>query len=105
MFPLALWAFLHAEDVSHRISVAQAATTTWTRVCAIGTVTRRRREPDGDWHLRVEDGGAFLVAEIMPEMPMAPPRVGDRVDICGITRYDKRHHWPEIHPVTSIQRK
>lgn len=92
-----------ADDALHRITVAQAATTAWTHVCVEGTLTRRRKESDGDWHLRIEDRGHFLIAEVIPQIPLTPPRTGTRVEVCGITRYDKRHKWPEVHPVLTLR--
>lgn len=94
---------LLAPDVRwHRVPLAQMATTTWTHVCTRGPVVYRRKMADGDWHITLDDGTAKVVAEIIPALPFDPPRKGQRVEVCGIARYDKRHRWPEIHPVLSI---
>lgn len=84
----------------HSVPVAKIAATRWTHVCTTGTVTLKRREADGDAHIRITDGAAFIVAEVIPELPFPLPAVGDRVRVCGITRYDRGHGWGEIHPVT-----
>lgn len=82
----------------------------WVRPRAfiIGTVTLVRHEADGDWHIKVESGGKFVVCEISRNMvpagtlkPLAPPTVGDTIAIWGIVRPDNwpGHGWYEIHDV------
>lgn len=100
---LALALAVQADDDMRVLTVAQVATTVYSHACVDGTVTQRRREHDGDWHLRVEAGGAFLVAEIIPQIPLSAPKKGTRVRVCGVTRYDKLHRWPELHPVLTIR--
>lgn len=90
-------------DSFHRVAVAAIATTSHTHVCTVGRVAAVRRQADGDVHLRIEDGPAFVVAEVIPQIPIAPPRTGTRVEVCGITRYDKAHRWYELHPVLSLR--
>jgi len=90
-------------DSYHRIPLSSVKSTHWTHACVVATVTYHKREADGDQHLRLEDGGAFIVAEIIPQIPLPTPRTGTRVDVCGITRFDKHHGWAELHPVTSIK--
>jgi hypothetical protein len=66
-------------------------------------------EDDGDTHIRVctqgygnqgMDRNHCIVTECIPEMPCAIPRYGERITVCGITRYDseRNHGWWEIHP-------
>ena len=69
------------------------------RACIEGTVTYVKREDDGDWHCTLEDGGRKVVCEIIPELPMDPPKVGQRIKVWGIPRWDGQHRWGEIHPV------
>lgn len=87
----------------HHIAVGDVATTRHTHACVEGVITRRMREADGDWHLRIEAGDAFVIAEIIPQLPLDPPRPRQRVEACGITRIDKAHGWPELHPLLSWQ--
>ena len=90
-------------DGMQQITVKQMATTTHTHVCLDGTITYRKREADGDWHLKVEDGGAWIVVEVIPQIPLVAPKVKSRVHVCGITRFDKAHKWYEIHPVLILR--
>jgi undecaprenyl-diphosphatase len=76
-----------------------AGSYTATHAAVVGDVTQVSRELDGDIHLRVEAGGAFLVAEIIPEFPIAPPHVGQRITAWGIVRHDGLHNWWELHPL------
>lgn len=86
----------------HTVPLAKVSTTSWTHVCTTGPVVYVRKMSDGDWHVTLDDGKAKVVAEIIELIPLPPPRKGNVVTVCGITRYDKRHKWPEIHPVTKI---
>jgi hypothetical protein len=45
-----------------------------TYATVVGDVTQVSNELDGDYHIRVEGHGAFLVLEIMPEFPLASPQ-------------------------------
>jgi len=72
---------------------------TATHAALVGDVTQVSRELDGDIHLRVEAGGSFIVAEIIPEFPLAPPHVGQRITAWGIVRHDGLHNWWELHPL------
>lgn len=86
------------------VPLAQMATTTRTHVCTRGPVVYVRRQQDGDWHITLDDGRGRVVAEIIPLIPLAPPRKGQRVEVCGIVRIDRTHGgWPEIHPAESIR--
>lgn len=70
-----------------------------THAAVVGDITQVTRELDGDIHLRVEAGGSFLVAEIIPEFPLAPPHVGQRITAWGVVRHDGLHNWWELHPL------
>lgn len=88
-----------AEPPYHAIRLNQVATTSWTHVCVVAPVVYVRKMQDGDWHVTLDDGTAKVVAEIKDALPLSAPRKGQRIEVCGVTRYDKRHKWPEIHPV------
>lgn len=102
--PLATGTTATDEDGYHAVALKDLATTKWTHACTRGIVTLSKREADGDRHLRLEADGAFIVAEIIPQIPFPAPRVGQSVEVCGITRYDRAHGWPELHPVTRTPR-
>jgi hypothetical protein len=88
----------------HALTLAQVATTSWTHVCVSNApVVYVRTMQDGDVHVTLDDGRAKVVAEIIPQIPLTRPKKGQRVDVCGITRWDRRHGWPEIHPVTRLE--
>jgi len=70
-----------------------------THATVEGDVTQVSRELDGDIHVRLEGRGAFVVLEIIPELPLEPPHVGQRITAWGIVRHDGLHNWWELHPL------
>lgn len=97
---LALWLAGPPGRPYHPVTIAALATTSWTHVEVRGLVTYVRKQADGDWHLTLDDGeGHTAVAEIIPAIPLVPPRKGQRVVVRGIARMDTKHKWPEVHPV------
>lgn len=67
-----------------------------------------RAEADSDYHIRLRDPldtipEHFVVAECIPALPCRHPKVGERISIWGIMRYDAEHGWAEIHPVERIR--
>lgn len=74
-----------------------------TRAEVTGRVELVKKEGDGDLHIRVGHGKHFVVAECMPEIPCAKPKVGDTVRVRGIARFDGEHKWYEIHPVEKLE--
>lgn len=88
--------------IYHGVSIAQLKETPWTHVSVCGQVTLAKHEADGDAHLRLSDGRAFIVAEIVPYHRLPIPKVGQWVRVAGISREDKTHHWFEVHPVEAI---
>lgn len=88
------------------VDLATVADGKWGRPRAkiVGTVEDVHHEADGDWHFRIGSGGKFLICEIIPEMPMSHPAVGDKVVVYGIVREDSHHGWWEIHPVTKWEK-
>jgi hypothetical protein len=88
--------------------IADVPTTSHTHVEIIGVVELSKVEADGDRHMRVGDGkGHAVVCEAIPTLlPVTPfpvPQVGDRVRIRGISRFDLKHKWPELHPTEAIE--
>lgn len=89
----------------HTVPLAQMATTRWTHVRTSGLVVYVRKQQDGDWHITLTEGKVKVVCEIIPALPMAPPKKGDRIQVWGIYRMDPGHHWPEIHPVEGWEKQ
>lgn len=70
------------------------------RAAVVGTVIDELRVSDGDWHINVQDEhGDILVVEMIPEYPLPLPKIGSKIKIWGITRFDLEHRWWELHPV------
>ena len=83
----------------HPVAVKDIPTTKWTHVCTVGTVAMVARERDGDIHIRLVDGEAFVILETIPGLPLPRPKKGQRIEACGIVREDKGHRWYELHPL------
>lgn len=84
------------------VAVKDVATTVHTHVCVTGEATLVMREADGDLHVRLQDGkGGFIVAEEIPSLKAkgAAPKKHQQATACGISRFDKKHGWYEVHPV------
>ncbi|HXI13455.1 MAG TPA: hypothetical protein VNM92_12555 [Thermoanaerobaculia bacterium] len=97
-----------AGRIYHTVPIEKMATTRRTHVCVTAPIVYRRKQQDGDWHLtiaKIVNGVEYkVVVEIIPLIPITPPRVGQIVKACGITRLDREHgNWPEIHPAESIE--
>lgn len=102
----ALWLLLLATTrVYHVTPIAGLARSVHTHVEVSGRVTYVRHEADGDWHVRVSEGPASIIAEIIPAIPLPVPRRGQCVQLRGIRRIDReRGHrqQAEVHPVEWI---
>lgn len=80
-----------------------------THVHACGWPTYVKREADGDLHVRICDSmgvermdrARCFVAEGIPKMQIAVPKVGEYLCVDGIFRFDGEHGhgWCEVHPV------
>ncbi|HSB08521.1 MAG TPA: zf-HC2 domain-containing protein [Blastocatellia bacterium] len=99
------------EDLDfHQVSIAEIAHNTEPHVVAEGYVSEVRIDhDDGDLVFKlVEDvrqTHPFIVCEILNPKKLAPPRVGSRVRVYGVSRYDNQenHNWYEVHPVLNIE--
>ena len=68
-------------------------------------------EADGDHHLWLSwlndpagaGSKARFAAEITPQQAIPVPKVGDRIRVYGILRWDGQHNWWEIHPIDHIE--
>ena len=71
-----------------------------TRARAYGQVSYVNRELDGDVHIVLKaPDGAFVVLEIIPELPMPAPHDDDHITALGTVRHDGLHNWWELHPL------
>lgn len=86
----------------HPVPLERIGQTKWTHVNTCGKVTLAKMEGDGDGHVRLDARGAFIVAEIVPYHPLPMPMVGQMLRVKGVSRIDKTHHWPEVHPVEEL---
>ncbi|GEM_PF-2384434 len=70
------------------------------RAAIIGIAETIVKASDGDYHVNIrDDQGRALVTEIAPDHPLPLPKIGQKIRIWGVTRYDLDHRWWEIHPV------
>jgi len=66
-------------------------------------------DEDGDLSFKLVDElgqpGPFIICEIIDPIKLAPPSVGSRVRVYGVSRYDGQadHNWYEVHPVLNIE--
>jgi undecaprenyl-diphosphatase len=92
-----------AEYATIAIQAIAAGKSRATYAAVVGDVTQVSHELDGDYHIRVQGQGAFLVLEIMPEFPLAPPHIGQQITAWGVIRHDGLHSWWELHPTVGWQ--
>ncbi len=85
-----------------RVPLEQVATSRRTHIETCGPVAYVRQQQDGDWHITLDNGRAKVVVEIIPAIPLTPPRKRQIVVVRGIRRVDEWHHWTEIHPAEAI---
>lgn len=88
-----------AEYATIPVQTIAAGKSRATYTTVVGDVTQVSHELDGDYHIRIQGQGAFLVLEIMPELPLAPPHIGQRITAWGVVRHDGLHNWWELHPL------
>ncbi len=98
-----LLAALLAGRINHPVTIARMQLRRRpTHVCLVGLVAYVRHQNDGDIHVTlVNQRNQKVIAEIIPLIPLVAPRKGQKIEVCGITRRDEIHGWPEIHPVES----
>ncbi len=92
------------------VSISDIQNNTKTHVVAEGYVTEVRVDAeDGDLIFKlVEDVSQpqpFIICEIISPINLAPPAVGSRVKVYGVSRYDadEGRQWHEVHPVLNIE--
>lgn len=94
----------------HRVSIAGIEHNTEPHIVAEGYVSEVRIDnEDGDLTFKIVDdirqAQPFIVCEIINPKKLAPPPVGSRVRVYGVSRYDNQenHNWYEVHPVLNIE--
>jgi hypothetical protein len=94
----------------HTVNISDIERNNKPHVMAEGYVSEIRfNDEDGDLSFKlVEDlksPGPFIVCEIIDPIKLTPPKVGSRVRVYGVSRYDGQdnHNWYEVHPVLNIQ--
>lgn len=89
----------------------------WPRAELTGMVVYKASQSDGDLHVLLAPpdtdkslitltalrnaGINFVVAEIIPEIPLPVPIEHEVIVARGIVRWDQEHGWPELHPLLS----
>lgn len=94
----------------HAVNIADIEQNQKPHVMAEGYVSEVRvNDEDGDLSFKLVDKlghpGPFLICEIIDPIKLAPPPVGSRVRVYGVSRYDGQtdHNWYEVHPVLNIE--
>jgi hypothetical protein len=92
------------------VSISDISRSTEPHVVTEGYVSDVRIDnEDGDLVFKLVDDvrrpQPFIVCEIISPMKIAPPPVGSRVRVYGVSRYDGKadHQWYEVHPVLDIE--
>jgi hypothetical protein len=92
------------------VSISDIQNNTKTHVVAEGYVAEvHLDDEDGDFMFKlVEDVSQpqpFIICEIISPINLAPPTVGSRVKVYGVSRYDadEGRQWHEVHPVLNIE--
>ena len=95
----------------HPVNIGEIHRSTEPHIVAEGYVSEVAvNDEDGDLSFKLVDqprsnGGPFIVCEIIDPIRLDPPRVGSRVRVYGVSRYDNQtdHNWYEVHPVLNIE--
>jgi len=94
----------------HTVNIADIEQNRKPHVVAEGYVSEVRiNDEDGDLTFKLVDDlgrpGPFIICEIIDPIKLAPPSVGSRVRVYGVSRYDGQtdHNWYEVHPVLNIE--
>jgi hypothetical protein len=94
----------------HAVSISNIDHNNKPHIVAEGYVSEIRvNDEDGDLSFKLVDNlqneGPFIVCEIIDPIKLAPPLVGSRVRVYGVSRYDGQdnHNWYEVHPVLNIE--
>lgn len=93
------------------VSISDIQNNTKTHVVAEGYVAEvHMDEEDGDLMFKLVDDVSqpqpFIVCEIISTINVAPPTVGSRVKVYGVSRYDadEGRNWHEVHPVLALEK-
>jgi len=98
-------------DEFHAVQIADIGGNTRPHIVAEGRVESIDiDDEDGDMKFKLVDdesptSNSFVVCEVIRPFGFAPPPVGSRVRVYGVSRFDNQenHDWYEIHPVLGIE--
>lgn len=98
-------------DEFQPVSISGMENNTKPHVVAEGYVSEIIRNEEGDGDLtfklaeRPDQPSPFIVCEIIQPIHIAPPAIGSRVRVYGVSRYDagEGRNWYEVHPVLNIE--
>ena len=97
-------------DGFQTVSVRDIQANTKPHIVAEGKVAEVRYDAeDGDLMFKLVDEldaqDHFIICEVIDPIRIAPPPVGSKVRVYGVSRFDPEedHNWFEIHPVLSIE--
>jgi anti-sigma factor RsiW len=97
-------------DDFQAVNIADIRDNTKPHIVAEGRVTEVGIDAeDGNLTFRLVDdqhaSDSFVVCEVIQPLRFAPPPVGSRVRVYGVSRFDNQadHEWYEIHPVLGIE--
>lgn len=92
------------------VRIEEMSENTEPHVVAEGVVSEVRVDSnDGDLKFRIVESlhapEPFVVCEVIGPTRINPPRVGSRVRVFGVSRFDAKeaHRWHEIHPVLKVE--
>ena len=92
------------------VRIEDMSRNTEPHVVAEGVVSDVRVDPsDGEVRFRLVESlhapEPFVVCEVIGPYRIDPPRVGSRVRVFGVSRFDAKeaHRWYEIHPVLKVE--
>ena len=103
---------LEAFDTSefHSVSIADIERNTKPHIVAEGYVSQVGvSDEGGEFKFKLVESlqqpEPFIICEIIDPIKFAPPKVGSRVRVYGVSRYDGQdnHNWYEVHPVLNIE--
>jgi hypothetical protein len=98
-------------DEFQPVSISGMENNTKPHVVAEGYVSEIIKNEEGDGDLtfklaeRPDQPSPFIVCEIIQPIHIAPPALGSRVRVYGVSRYDAGagRNWYEVHPVLNIE--
>jgi hypothetical protein len=93
------------------VSINEMPNNTEPHIVTEGYVSEIRAEEDGDAIFKLVErlgenqNQPFIVCEIIDPIKVNMPKIGSKVKVYGVSRYDGKsnHNWYEVHPVLNIE--